>query len=86
MRAFRNVPRGPNNLTSRQRLLLVKFLVGITSLVLVFTGVYYWGMATLEGRPRSSFQALNTVIETLTTTGFGAGSDRAIREFERREG
>ena len=80
------MPPGPNDSTSRQRL-LVKFLVGITSLVLVFTGVYYWGMATLEGRPRSSFQALNTVIETLTTTtGFGAGSDRAIREFERREG
>jgi len=38
MRALRNVPRGPNDVTSRQRL-LVKFLVGITSLVLVFTGL-----------------------------------------------
>ncbi|MDH5019384.1 potassium channel family protein [Halobacterium rubrum] len=69
----RDLPRGPNDLTRRQRLLLV-FLAGITSLVLVYTGVYYWGMAALEGRPRTPFQALNTVIETLTTTGFGADS------------
>jgi voltage-gated potassium channel len=69
----RTFPRGPDDLTRRQRLLLV-FLAGITSLVLVYTGVYYWGMAALEGRPRTPFQALNTVIETLTTTGFGADS------------
>ena len=72
MRELR-IPREPDDLTRRQRLLLV-FLAGITSLVLVFTGVYYWGMAALEGRPRTPFQALNTVIETLTTTGFGADS------------
>jgi len=72
MRELR-IPRSPDDLTGRQRLLLV-FLAGITSLVLVYTGVYYWGMSALEGRPRTPFQALNTVIETLTTTGFGSDS------------
>jgi voltage-gated potassium channel len=42
--------------------------------VALLTVGYYYGMRTLEGRPRSPFQALNTVIETLTTTGFGADS------------
>ena len=73
MRALRDIPRRPSDVTRRQRLLLV-FLAGITAMVLVYTGVYYWGMAALEGRPRTPFQALNTVIETLTTTGFGADS------------
>ncbi|MFC3477309.1 potassium channel family protein [Halobacterium litoreum] len=66
-------PRDPSDLTRRQRLLLA-FLGGLVTVVLVFTATYYWGMRTLEGRPRTPFQALNTVIETLTTTGFGADS------------
>lgn len=73
MRELRDVPTRLDELTRRQRLLVV-FLVGLTSLVVVLTAAYYWGMRVLEGRPRSPFQALNTVIETLTTTGFGADS------------
>ncbi|WP_380675095.1 potassium channel family protein [Salinigranum sp. GCM10025319] len=57
--------------TRRQRLLLI-YAVGLVSLVLVFTVTYYWGMRTLEDQPRSIFQAFNTVIETMTTTGYGA--------------
>jgi Trk K+ transport system NAD-binding subunit len=60
-------------LTRRQRLLLV-YLGGLVSVVLLFTLIYYWGMRTVEGRPRSVFQAFNTVIETMTTTGYGADS------------
>jgi voltage-gated potassium channel len=68
-----DVPTKPSELTQRQRLLVV-FLLGVASLVFVLTASYYYGMRLLEGRPRSPFQALNTVIETLTTTGFGADS------------
>jgi Trk K+ transport system NAD-binding subunit len=63
----------PRDLTGRQRLVLA-FGVGLVSIVLLFTVAYYWGMRTLEGRPRSIFQAFNTVIETMTTTGYGADS------------
>jgi Trk K+ transport system NAD-binding subunit len=63
----------PSELTRRQRLILA-FFAGLVSVVLVFTGVYYWGMLALEDRPRSIFQSFNTVIETMTTTGYGADS------------
>lgn len=74
MRKLRNLDDvHPSNLTRRQRLILV-YLVGLISIILLFTGLYYWGMQSLEGRPRSIFQAFNTVIETMTTTGYGADS------------
>ena len=73
MRELRDPPRRLSELTHRQRL-LVAFLLGLGTLVCVLTVGYYYGMRTLEGRPRSPFQALNTVIETLSTTGFGADS------------
>jgi Trk K+ transport system NAD-binding subunit len=61
----------PTELTQRQRLILV-FFAGLVSVILLYTGLYYWGMQSLEGEPRSVFQAFNTVIETMTTTGYGA--------------
>lgn len=61
------------DLTRRQRLLIV-YAIGLASVVLSFTVLYSWGMQTLEDRPRSIFQAFNTVIETMTTTGYGADS------------
>ncbi|WP_232686338.1 potassium channel family protein [Halobacterium zhouii] len=61
----------PRDLTRRQRLVLA-FGVGLVTVVLLFTAIYYWGMRALEGQPRSVFQAFNTVIETMTTTGYGA--------------
>lgn len=74
MRELRNLNDvHPRNLTRRQRLVLV-YLIGLVSIVLLFTGFYYWGMRSLEDRPRSIFQAFNTVIETMTTTGYGADS------------
>ena len=63
----------PRDLTKRQRLLLV-FVVGLTSVVLLYTVVYNWGMQALEGRPQSIFRSFQTVVETMTTTGFGADS------------
>ena len=72
MREFRNLNGfHPSDLTRRQRLLVV-YIVSLVSLVAVFTGLYYWGMRILEDRPRSTFQSLNAVIATMTTTGYGA--------------
>ena len=73
MYELRNLDAHLRDLTRRQRLVLVYF-IGLVSIVLLFTGLYYWGMRSLEDRPRSIFQALNTVIETMTTTGYGADS------------
>ena len=61
------------DLTGRQRLILV-YAIGLVSVVTIFTVVYYWGMRTLEDQPRTILQAFNTVIETMTTTGYGADS------------
>lgn len=63
----------PRDLSGRQRLLLA-FGLGVVALVTAYTLLYHWGMRTLEGRSRTLFQALNTVIETMTTTGYGADS------------
>lgn len=74
MRELRNLDGlHPSDLTRRQRLVLV-YAASVISIVLVFTLFYDWGMQTLEGRPRSIFQSFNTVIETMTTTGYGADS------------
>ena len=74
MRELRNLGElHPRSLTRRQRLLVI-YGVGLVSVVIGFTIVYDWGMSTLEGRSRSIFQAFNTVIETMTTTGYGADS------------
>ncbi|WP_049892978.1 potassium channel family protein [Natronococcus jeotgali] len=74
MRELQNI-RGfhPHDLTQRQRLLLF-FVVGLVSVVLFYTLVYNWGMQSLEGRPQSIFRSFQTVVETMTTTGYGADS------------
>ncbi|WP_121823476.1 potassium channel family protein [Halostella salina] len=72
MRELRDI-RGlrPRDLSQRQRLLL-KFVVGLGTVVLLFTFVYNWGMLALERRPQSVFRSFQTVVETMTTTGYGA--------------
>ncbi|WP_123533666.1 potassium channel family protein [Halosimplex salinum] len=74
MRELRNI-RGlhPRDLTGRQRLLVV-FALGVVALVLAFTYVYYLGIHRLEGRDYSIYRAFQTVVETFTTTGYGADS------------
>ncbi|ELZ05264.1 potassium channel family protein [Natrialba asiatica] len=49
-------------------------MVGLGIVVLFYTLVYNWGMHALENRPQSIFRSFQTVIETMTTTGFGADS------------
>ncbi|SEQ94420.1 potassium channel family protein [Natrinema salaciae] len=63
----------PRDLTQRQRL-LVLFVISLVVVVLFYTVVYNWGMRTLENDPQSIFRSLNTVVETMTTTGYGADS------------
>jgi Trk K+ transport system NAD-binding subunit len=64
-------PDGP---LSRRDRRIVAYLVGVVLVVLVYTLVYDWGMRTLEGRPHSVFRSFQTVVETMTTTGYGADS------------
>jgi len=60
-------------LTRRQRLLVV-YAVGVVTVVLAYTGIYATGMRYLEDRPRTLFHSLQIVVETMTTTGYGADS------------
>jgi voltage-gated potassium channel len=63
----------PRNLTKRQR--LVGWLaVAIGAVIAIYTLVYYTGMRTLEDRPRTIYHSLQIVVETMTTTGYGADS------------
>ena len=74
MREFRD-SKGlhPRDLSTRQRL-LVLYAADIVGVVLVFTGLYYTGIRSVEGRDYSVFRAFQTVVETMTTTGYGADS------------
>jgi Trk K+ transport system NAD-binding subunit len=60
-------------LTRRQRLVLL-YAVGVTSIILLYTVLYNLGMRTLEGHSHSLFRSFQTVVETMTTTGYGADS------------
>ena len=52
----------------------VIFLFSILAFVLIAANVYTAGMHYLEGRERGFWESLMTVVETLTTTGYGADS------------
>lgn len=57
---------------TRRNRLIVYYLLGIVVVVLAYTGLYNLGMSALEGREQSIFRSLQTVVETMTTTGYGA--------------
>lgn len=50
-------------------------LVAVGAIVLVYTMLYQWAMATFEGQERSFATSLQVVIESLTTAGFGGDAD-----------
>lgn len=54
---------------------IVLSLVAVLVLVLVYAGLYQWGMATFEGETRTYAQSIQRVIESLTTAGFGGDAD-----------
>jgi hypothetical protein len=60
-------------LTRRHRLVLA-YAGGVVAVVAFYTIVYNVGMRTFESRPQSIFHSFQTVVETLTTTGYGADS------------
>jgi voltage-gated potassium channel len=63
----------PKRFTRRQRLLLV-YVVALATIILTYTVVYNLGMRYFEDDPRSLFHSAQIVVETMTTTGYGADS------------
>lgn len=54
-----------------QRRTLV-YVGGLIGIILAFTLAYDYGMSAFENRPREFLSALQVVVETFTTTGFGS--------------
>lgn len=54
--------------TRRRAISYIALFVGV---VVFYTVAYQYGMVTFEGRSRSYLQALQIVVETFTTTGYG---------------
>jgi Trk K+ transport system NAD-binding subunit len=52
----------------------VFFLISVFTFVLLASRLYGVGMYFLEGQPRGFWECLMTVVETLTTTGYGSDS------------
>ena len=59
---------------SRRYRLIIYYLLGIVAVVVIYAGLYNWGMTTFEGRQQSIFHSAQVVVETMTTTGYGADS------------
>ena len=59
---------------SRRDRLIVLYLLTIVSVVVLYTVIYNYGMRALEGESYSIFHSFQTVVETMTTTGYGADS------------
>ena len=59
---------------SRRYRLVALYFLGLTVMVLLFTIFYNLGMGIFEGDHRSIFHSFQIVIETMTTTGYGADS------------
>ncbi|HEX9945722.1 MAG TPA: NAD-binding protein [Thermoanaerobaculia bacterium] len=56
----------------RSRRRLAVLILGLILTVLASTFLYMWGMAVLEGKPRTFWESLEWTSETLSTTGYGA--------------
>ncbi|MFW6003472.1 MAG: potassium channel family protein [Halanaeroarchaeum sp.] len=59
---------------SRRHRRVLYYLFALVVVVLFYTVTYNLGMNYVEGRPQSVFHSFQTVIETMTTTGYGADS------------
>jgi len=58
----------------RSRRRLVVLFLGLFFTVLASAFLYMWGMAALEGKPRTFWESLEWAAESLSTTGYGADS------------
>jgi Trk K+ transport system NAD-binding subunit len=61
------------DLTQRQRTVLTFFAV-LVAIIGTYTVLYNVGMRRLEGDDYTLFRSFQTVVETMTTTGYGADS------------
>lgn len=61
---------------------LVTFLFSFLVVVAVQTALYWWGMAELEGRPRSMLDSLNVIVQSLTSTGYGQDAPWTSTEMQ----
>jgi Trk K+ transport system NAD-binding subunit len=59
---------------SRRYRLVGLYFLGLVAMVFTFTVLYNTGMKVLEGDPQDIFHSFQIVIETMTTTGYGADS------------
>lgn len=59
---------------SRRYRLIVYYLIGIAGVIVLYAIVYNYGMLVLEDRPQSIYHSAQVVVETMTTTGYGADS------------
>jgi Trk K+ transport system NAD-binding subunit len=55
---------------------IVRSLLGVVTLVFVYTVLYQWAMVTFEGTETTALSALQTVVEAITTAGFGGDADK----------
>jgi Trk K+ transport system NAD-binding subunit len=60
---------------SRQRRRVVGYVAGLAVVVFVYTVLYMLGMAALVGEPVRFSHALEVVVQSMTTTGYGEDAD-----------
>jgi Trk K+ transport system NAD-binding subunit len=49
----------------------IYYILAVVVMVLLYTVLYQYGMAYLEGVQRGFFESLHVVVESITTTGYG---------------
>lgn len=59
---------------SRRNRLVLYYIAGLGTLVLVYTVLYNLAMARLEGVNQSLFASFEFIVQTMTTTGYGQDS------------
>ena len=60
---------------SRRNRRVVYYFVGLGILILVYTVIYNFALARLEGVSQPIFASFEFVVQTMTTTGYGQDSD-----------
>jgi Trk K+ transport system NAD-binding subunit len=60
---------------SRRNRLVVYYLSGLFALILIYTIIYNFALAELEGVDQSLFASFEFIVQTMTTTGYGQDSD-----------
>lgn len=58
-------------LRTKKNRILALYLISVLIIILVYSFIYQWLMGSLEGRPRGFFHALQIIVESMTTVGYG---------------